>query len=35
MDAMATLARSKVFEESARYVVVTKLYELSAESHIQ
>ena len=35
MDAMATLARSKVFVECARYLVVTELCEVSAESHLQ
>ena len=35
MDAMATLARSKMFVERARYLVVAELNEVSVESHLQ
>ena len=35
MDAMATLARPKVFVERARYLVVTELNEVPVESHPQ
>ena len=34
MDAMATLARSKVFMECARDFVISGLCEVSAESHL-
>ena len=35
MDALATLAKSKMFVECGRYLVVTELCEVSAESHLQ